>query len=822
MENKPAQNRFVPYIAAIVVFLIIALFYCSPVFQGKVVYQSDVLQAVGMQKEMKDYSDKTGDYTLWTNSMFGGMPTYQIGKAGVPDYNIFAKIGKFLRFNLPAYSVDIIFLYLLGFFILLIALGVNPWLAIGGSIAFGFSSYNIIIIIAGHVNKAFVIGFMPLILAGVLLVFKRKYIIGALLTIISFGAHLYFNHVQMTYYLMICLLILFIVEFIFSLKNKEFKKFLIAASIIAGSFLLGLVPNISGLLTTYEYSKDTIRGKSELMQEGEKQSGGLDKDYAYSWSYEKLETFTLLIPNFKGGASGGKLSTGSEMYKTLVDHGYPTNQARQFIQQAPTYWGEQSFTYGPVYFGAVICFLFVLALFLVDKKYVWWIGVMSVIAFFLSWGKHMEWFSDIFFYYFPMYNKFRSVSSILVIPSVLFPLLAFLGLKKIYDGDISKTELINKIKLAAGITGGLALFFLLIGSALFSFTSPMDEQYRSAGYPDWLMNAIQNDRISIFRKDALRSLFLILATVAVIWFFIKDQLKKEYFIAAICLLILFDMWPVAKRYLNIDDFQIKKQAQAYQPTQADLQILQDKDPDFRVFNLTMNPFAETHTSYFHKSLGGYHGAKLRRYQELIEHHLAKNNMNVINMLNTKYFIVPDENKQPVAQQNPGALGNAWFVDDVKVVNNADEEIAALTDFNPSKTAILDKRFLDKLPDLSKLKVDSVPENAKIRLASYAPNKLTYSYEAPQPMFAVFSEIYYNDTKGWNAYLDGKKVPHVRVNYVLRGMALPDGMHQIEFKFEPQIFYKSQKIELYSSIVAGIVILGLLGLLIRKGLKPAVA
>jgi hypothetical protein len=822
MEKKPTKKRFYPYLAAIAMFILISFFYCSPVFQGKVIYQSDVLQAVGMQKEMKDFHDQTGDYTLWTNSMFGGMPTYQVGKAGVPDYNIFTPIGKFLRFNLPPYSVDIIFLYLLGFFILLIALEVNPWLAIGGAIAFAFTSYNITIIIAGHVNKAFVIGLIPVVLAGVLLIFKRKYIIGALLAIIGFGAHLHFNHVQMTYYMMICLLIFFIVEFIYSLKSKELNTFFIASSIVAGSFLVALIPNISGLLTTYEYSKDTIRGGSELTQGGAKKTSGLDKDYAYSWSYDKMETFTLLIPNFKGGASGGKLTESSEMYKTLIDHGYPRAQAKDFIRQAPTYWGEQMFTYGPVYFGAVICFLFVLGLYLVDKKYVWWIAVMSVIAIFLSWGKHFEWFSDIFFYYFPMYNKFRSVSSILVIPSILFPLLAFLGLKNIMDGNIGKNDLFRYLKYSVGITGGIVMVFLLIGTSLFSFSGSSDEQFRSAGYPDWLMNAIVNDRISLFRKDAFRSLVLILLSSGAIWLFIKEKLKKEYFIAAICLIILVDMWPVAKRYLNNDDFQIKKQAQSYQPTNADLQILKDKDPDFRVFNLTSNPFAETHTSYFHKSLGGYHAAKLRRYQELIEHHLSKNNMNVINMLNTKYFIVPDENKQPIAQQNPGAIGNAWFVNEIKVVDNADEEIAALTDFNPRRTAVLDKQFLDKLPEVSKLKVDSVPVNAKIRLASYAPNKLTYSYEASQPLFAVFSEIYYNEEKGWNAYLDGKKVPHVRVNYVLRGMALPDGMHQIEFRFEPQIFYKAQKAELYSSILAGIVILGLIGLLIKKKLKSSVS
>jgi len=820
MDPKSIVQKSFPYLAAIVIFLAIAFFYCSPVFEGKVVHQTDVTQAVGMQKEMQDYHEKTGSYTLWTNSMFGGMPTYQVGKAGVPDYNIFTFFDEVIRFNLPQFSVDIIFLYFVGFFILLLAFGISPWLSIVGAIAFGFSSYNIIYIVAGHVNQALVIGTMPIIIGGFYLVYNKKYILGSIVSILGLGVNIRFNHPQMTYYLILLLFTFFIVKLVYAIKEKEIKAFLIATLILGGSYFLALIPNIGDLYSTYQYSKDTIRGKSELTSDMNNKSSGLDKDYAFSWSYDKMETFTLIIPNFKGGGSS-KLSENSAFYKALTSNGVPSNVAKQYASQAPTYWGEQAFTYGPFYFGAVICFFFILAIYIIDKKLKWWIVSITVLSILLSWGSHFEWFSDLFYYYVPLYNKFRAVSSILVLASIVFPLMAMLGIKEIYSAKIPKKQLLKYIKNAFFITGGITAFFLILGGSIFDFSTPNDATYKTSEYPGWFLAAILDDRKNLFRMDALRSLIFIALSAGVVWLYIKEHLKAKYFIIVLAALILIDMWGVDKRYLNNDDFASRKRAREIAPTNADLQILQDKDPDYRVFNLTANPFTETHTSYFHKSLGGYHGAKLRRYNELIEHCLSKQNMDVINMLNTKYFITPGKNNEPVAQQNPGAMGNAWFVSKLKVVNNADEEIAALDHFGPSHTAIIDKRFVEKLPPLSTLEMDSVPQSSEIRLTNYKPNDLSYKSSSAHDLFAVFSEIYYNDTKGWNAYLDGKKVSHVRVNYVLRGMAVPSGQHFIEFKFEPKAFYTGQRVSLISSVIVGVVLVLLIGFSIYKQSKTLV-
>lgn len=821
MDTKPILQKSAPYLLAIVIFLVIAFAYCSPVIDGKVVHQTDVTQAIGMQKEMADYHKKTGKYTLWTDAMFGGMPTYQIGKVGVPDYNIFSKLAKVVRLYhiLPPHSVSIIFLYMLGFFILLLSFRVNPWLAIVGSIAFALSSYNIIIILAGHINKALALGMMPAVIGGFILVYRKKYIIGGIVSTLSLGIHLFFNHVQMTYYLIITLIILFLVYLVYAIIRKELRSFFISTAILAGCYVLAVMPNAPDLYITYEYSKDTIRGKSDLTSEPSEKTTGLSKSYAYSWSYDKWETFTLLVPDFKGGASPGTLSEKSNMYKALINHGMPRENARQWIEQAPTYWGEQAFTYGPVYFGAVICFLFVLGLFLIGKKQKWWILITIVLSILLSWGGHMEWFSDIFFYHVPLYNKFRAVSTILVIPSILFPLVAFLGIRNLISGKHTKQDLLKYLKYTFYITGGLLAFFLILGPGLFSFQSPHDTQFEK--YP-WLMNAIYADRKSLFRTDTFRSLVFVSLTAGALWLYIKDRLKINQFYLLLAALIIIDLWSVDKRYLNNDDFQSKRKAWHITPTQADLQILQDKDPDYRVFNLTSNPFTEAQTSYFHKSIGGYHAAKLMRYQELIEHDLSKQNMKVIDMLNTKYFIVPDKKThEPMAERNPGALGNVWFVDSLQIVNNADQEIAALDYFDPATTAVMEKKYLDKLPDPASLDVDSVPSSASIKLVSYEPNDLVYEANTPRELFAVFSEIYYDNNKGWHAYLDGKKVQHVRVNFVLRGMPVPEGKHKIEFKFHPEMFYKGLRVTLISSIVVSVFILSFLLLLVMRKLKSPV-
>lgn len=821
MNSQSLIKRSIPYVSALLIFIVIALIYCSPAIEGKIIQQTDVLKARGMQKEIKDYHDRTGEYTLWTNSMFGGMPTYQIGAVGAPNYNVYHIAGKVVRLKLPKYSADLIFLYFISFFILLIALKVNPWLSIVGALAFGFSSYNFIIIGAGHVNKALAIAVIPAIIGGILLIYRKKYIIGAILTLFSFGIHIAYNHFQMTYYMLLLLLVFLITQFISDFREKKIKEFIVASLIAGFSLLIALIPNSANLLTTYEYSKETIRGKTELSTSISKnEHKGLEKEYALQWSYGVAETFTFLIPNFYGGASASALSENSETYKTLTSNGVPKNQARQIIKNAPTYWGDQPGTSGPVYFGAIVCFLFVLGLFLIDKKTRWWVLIGTVLTIALSWGRNFEPLTDLFFYHFPMYNKFRAVSSILIIPSITFPFVAFLGLKSIVDGAVDRKQLLAKLKISLGITGGFALFFTLFGGALFSFNSPTDPQLATGGYPQWLIDAFIEDREKLFKADAFRSFVFILIGAALVWAYSLKKLKLNIFILLLGIFIVADLWPVDKRYLNNEDFQPKRTANQFAPTNADLQILQDKDPNFRVFNLTMNPFTETYTSYFHKSVGGYHGAKLRRYQEVIERHLSKQNMAVINMLNTKYFIVPDQQGSPVAQRNSGSLGNAWFVDDIKIVENADQEIHALGTFDPAQTAIVDERYLSVYPDLADYKLDSASTN-NIVLDKYEPNQLTYSVSGNTAAFAVFSEIYYNSGLGWNAYLDGEKVEHIRVNYILRGMKIPAGEHSLEFRFEPKTHALALKIELLSSILVVLIIGALILLLVKQKSKPAV-
>ena len=569
------------------------------------------------------------------------------------------------------------------------------------------------------------------------------------------------------------------------------------------------------LWTTYEYGKETIRGKAELTNKNEKVSSGLDKDYALDWSYGIAETFTILVPNFQGG----DLNEHSKLYEAIVQKGIPESNAKQLVEGIShyTYWGKMPFTAGTVYFGAIICFLFVFGLFIVKGSIKWWLLAITVLSVVLAWGKNFPSVTDFFFYYFPLYNKFRAVSTTLVIAGFSMPLLGLLALKNIFSKEIDKKLLLKYLKISFAIVGGLCLVFSLIPNWFFDFTSPKDESIRSLGLPEEFANLIINilplDRESLLRMDAFRSLIFIFLAAGLLWLYIKEKLKYPIIIAGLALLITVDLWSVDKRYLNEKEFFTpSEETNDFQKTAADEEILKDKDPDFRVFNVTTNPFTEVHTSYFHKSIGGYHGAKLRRYQDLIEHQISKNNRQVLNMLNTKYIIGADHQGNSIAQLNPFACGHAWFVNEYKLVNSPDEEMDALTNFEPLKTAIIDKRFENQLKNYTNAKDSS----SIIKLLEYKPNHLTYQTETNKPQLAVFSEIYYDH--GWDVFVDSKPAPYFRADYVLRSMVVPAGKHIIDFKFEPKSYYLGQKISLASSILIVILLIGAIFVEVKKSKK----
>jgi hypothetical protein len=800
-------KQLIPYLSAVAIFVVISLAYFSPLLEGKKLKQSDITQFLGMSKEISDFRDKTGEEALWTNSMFGGMPAYQISV----QYkgNVLRYVDQLMQLYLPQ-PAGMVFLYMIGFFILLLVLKVDKWLAIAGAIGFGFSSYLFIIFEAGHNSKAHAIGYMAPVLAGIILTYQKRYLAGGILAAIALSLELLTNHLQITYYLMMIAGVFVITELISSIRAKQLPDFAKATGVLFIASIFAVLTNITNIWATYEYGKETIRGKTELTSEKSNRTSGLDKDYATGWSYGKMETFTLLIPNFNGGSSQGALSETSNTYKALKANNVDDNQAQKIIKALPLYWGSQPGVAGPVYIGAIIMFLFVFALFAVDNKYKWWLLAATVLSILLAWGKNFMPFTNFFLHYVPGYNKFRAVSMTLVIAELCIPLLAVLGLQKVFSGEIDKKKLIKYLYYSVGIAGGISLIFAVAGSAFFDFISPADEQYKSY-FPDWLMAAIREDRAALLSADAFRSLVFIVLAGAAIWAMINQKIKKPVFFTALILLILIDLWSVNRRYLNSDSFVRKSVAAVpFQPTTADQIIMKDLDPDFRVFNQTVsNPFADASTSYFHKSLGGYHGAKLRRYQELIDYQLSKGNMNVFNMLNTKYFIVPDEKGQPQVQINMQALGNAWFVNNAHMVNNADEELAELTNFVPTETAIYDKRFENQV----KGHIISKDMLSNITLTAYKPNHLTYKSETVKEQLAVFSEIYYD--KGWNAYIDGKPAPYFRADYVLRAMIVPAGNHTIEFKFEPQIYKTGEKISLASSILLVLLALGSIGLMIKN-------
>jgi hypothetical protein len=686
----------------------------------------------------------------------------------------------------------------------MLAYRANPWISFIGAIAYTFSTFNFISIEAGHLNKVFDMALMAPVLAGIVLVFRGKYLTGAAVTIISASLQIYYAHLQITYYLLFIIVFYAIGEFIYHVINKNIKEYIKGIGVLSICAIIAVGPNVSKLWTNAEYVKSTTRGPSELTAK-KNEGGGLDKEYALDWSNGIAETFTILIPNFYGGSSNEEVGTNSDSYKALLKQGASKAQAKEYVKALPLYWGDQPFTSGPVYFGAIVCFFFVLGMIILEGRYKWWLFGVSLLAIMLSWGRNFPILTDLFFYHFPLYNKFRSVTMIMSIAQLTFPLLAFLALLKISNREIEDAKILNGVKISLIITGGVVLLFALFGSMFFNFSSPQDEKQ----LPEWLIDSLIQDREHALRMDAFRSLALIIIAAGLVWFYIKNKFNTPILYAGFAIIILIDLWPIDKRYLGKEDFRFNKgyETKVFNLTPADEQILQDKDPDFRVFNQTSrNPFSDAVTSYHHKSIGGYSAIKLGRYQELIDYQMRNGNRSVFNMLNTKYYIFMDSTSgNPVAIRNPESLGHAWIIDSIKVVPNADEEIKAISKFDPKTTAILDQRFNDYIKGFT----PSEDPSATINLTSYHPNRLKYEIATSKEDFVVFSEIYYKP--GWQAYIDGKPTEHVRVDYVLRGMRVPVGKHTVEFKFEPQFYFTAEKISKVGSILLIISIAGIIGI-----------
>ncbi|WP_421921203.1 YfhO family protein [Marinifilum sp.] len=855
MDIKSIVKSALPHLVSILVFLIVAFMYFQPALEGKQFKKGDSIHAWGAKKEIIDFREKTGEDALWTNSMFGGMPSYQINV----DYQ--AKDMYTFKQMMELYTPDpvkFLMLYMIGFYILLISLRVNPWLSIAGSIAYAFSTYFIIIIGAGHLWKVNALAFIPPALGGILMVLRGRYLWGGIIATFFLIMELYSNHIQMTYYFMLTVVCILIFEFYHQLKEKNLKHFFKAMGVLAIASIIALGVNFTNLISSYEYSKSTIRGKSELsLGNQDNQTTGVDKDYGTMWSYGIQETLSLLIPNAKGG--GGSPQEGIQVLnyvnggqiKSVADY-YNMEQVKNHH-----YWGNQIFTVGPVYIGAFILFLFILGLFIVAGRLKWGLLTATILAIMLSWGHNFPALSHFFFDYVPLYNKFRAVSSILIIVELCVPLLAILALKKIIEEpEILKKKVnissfkLNVLVLPFALTGGVAILLYLIPTFGLDFLSDVEKNYFtqiSASNPNAVsfITKIQNDlmdaRIDMFRADALRTILFIVVGIALIWAFSKDYLKAKFFIPALIILIIADLYPVNKRFTNNDAFVEKKELKlAYMPNMADYQILQNElknnpelkaiadqalkeytrknrkasdyekvaaqiwavtyNTNYRVFEQIGGPFQNARPSYFHKSIGGYHGAKLRRIQELYEYHIDKGNMKALDMLNAKYIISQGE-KGAQLSINPNALGNAWFVDSYKLVQDANEEIMLLNGFDPAKEAIVDQRFKDQLSGLN-IVADSV---ANISMTAYSPNQISYEYEAQTDQLAVFSEVYYQP--GWNAYIDGKPAKHFRANYVLRAMKLPAGNHKVEFKFEPKGYIIGEKISLGSMILFFLAALG---------------
>ncbi|GAB3947653.1 YfhO family protein [Spirosoma harenae] len=831
--NQPTLfQRFRPHLFAVLGLFVLSIIYFSPVLSGKTLSMHDVQEASAAAREIRDITKQTGEKPLWTDAVFSGMPGYMI------DFNYpYILVYKAVMgvVNILPNTASIVFVVMLGMYILLVVLGCNPWLSVLGAAAYALGTFSIVSLEAGHVSKIFALGYGAGMLAGVILALRGRYWTGAALTGLFLSMELGANHIQITYYLFMTVGLYILIEGIALFRAGKARQlaFGLATLAVVGAVAAGSFGK--RLLVLNQYTKETIRGKSELTAKttnpdgktpSSESKGGLDKDYAFLYSYGKAETFTLLIPNIYGGGSNGGLGTDSEFYKALVNRGIDPAGAKQFAELgAPTYWGDQPILGGPAYAGAALLFLFVLGLFVIKGPIRWWLLGSAALMIMLAWGKNLMFFNELLFDYLPYLNKFRAMTMALCLAQLFLAAGAAMGVQAIVDQKLTFAQLRQPLIISLAATAGVALVIAIAGGAFLAFQRPNDVDILARSglgdaAKDFLAPLI-SDRQSIMRADAFRSVILILLAAGTIWLFITAKIKSAVFYPLLLAIVIFDLFAVDKRFLNNDDFVPKSQTiNIFEPTPADEQILQDKSLGYRVFDQTVGSFMETNrTSYFHRSIGGYNTTRLRRYNELINFAFQGNTLHILNMLNVKYVLQagqpdpanPQQQAGPMVIPNPEVLGAAWFVGNVQQVANADEEMAVMKTLNPRDSAVVDKRFATQLGNLS-AKLDHT--GSTIQLTSYRPDKLIYEANAVRDGLVVFSEVYYRGEEDWQAFIDGKPAPHLRANYTLRAMRVPAGKHSIEFRFEPPLAKTGDMIDL----ICNVLLIALIGFVIFREVR----
>lgn len=846
-------KKILPHIIAVVAFIVVSLVFFSPVMEGKKLFQSDMAQFDGASKELHDYEKASGEGANWANAMFSGMPSYQI--AFPQSNNIFNTIAPPLTLWNRNFDAGIFFIMMLGFYVFMCSMGAKPLISAFSALIYALGSYNVIIITVGHITKAWAMAMIAPILAGMILVFKRKYISGIIIFTLSLGLQIYFNHIQITYYTLIAALILGMTYLIYAIKEKQIKNFALSCGALIIAAVIAVMPNSSHLALNAEYAKHTMRGGSELTIKANDNANnnkkGLTIDYAYAWSYGVGETLTMLIPDFRGGGSSdNRWESLAENRLQEIQTTQPAQASHPQINQVvnqyagSTYWGEQPFTAGTVYFGAIVIFLSLLGFLLIKGAERWWLLFATIVSILMSWGSNFMILNEFLFNHLPLYNKFRTPSMILVIANVTLVITAFLGLKEFFNKEIDNNKKTTSLFISGGIVGGFCLLCALLPDLFASFTSSQDSVFETM-LGNSFIQALYEDRKSAFTSDALRSFIFIAIAFVSLFLFAKDKLKKEIIVIAIIgIASVIDLWQVDKRYISNDNYK-KPYELEIQSTPALETIKADVEAKninhYRVYNMAVNTFNDASTSFYVPSIGGYHGAKLQRYQDIISFHLTNPNyvqkdlndtsllktnqirqffytyqqqikcpnLQVLNMLDTKYFILPVGQEGGTAIENPEACGAAWFVENIKTVNTADEEILALNDFNPQHTAILNKEFASQLQNKDFSNADQQATIALQESPNKNPDLKIYKTKSTTAQLCVFSEIYYKE--GWKAYIDGKEAPILRANYVLRALEVPAGEHTIELRCEPDTLKTFNIINLIGSILIVIFVIGAIAL-----------